>query len=484
MEFMRVVWPQIDQAEPIFGWHNEAICEALEAVSAGEIRDLVVAVPPGTSKTTTVSVAWPVWEWIEVRASLKYLMAGYSERLILRDSGKVKTLLETAWFQERWPDIQLKSAAVSHLENSAKGVRFATSVGGSATGMHGGRIIVDDPMKAADAIGSRAALGTALRTVREWWDTTMSTRQTDPKTTARVIVAQRLHQDDLSGHVLRETDGVHYLCLPMEFEPKTRCFIQWDRELPDGSTEQATIVDPRTEPGELLCPDRYDAREVARLKRALGSIGTASQFQQRPAPEGGGAFKREYFQRWGMPGSKHLALPGRCQMIQVWDLAFGSHKEGAKGSYTVGQVWARIVGDFILVDQERGNWDLPGMQAALRRLTSRWPRAHKKYVEAAAAAKSLHSTMQSVIPGLKLVPAGGGTVPRAHAASIYFESGNVYLPHESFAPWIVGVEEELLNFPNARNDDQLDCVTYGVTLLADSAAAGYGDAMAAVRAGT
>lgn len=500
MEFMRVVWPQIDKAEPIFGWHNEMICEALEAVSAGEIRDLIISIPPGMGKTSAVSVAWPVWEWLEVNASLKYIMAGYGEKLILRDSGKVKKLFETKWFKDRWPDLELDNLAIGQLENSEKGVRFATSVGGSATGMHGDRIIVDDPMKAADAIGSRSALGTALGNVSDWWDTTMSTRQTNPKTTARVVVAQRLHRLDLSGHIMETTDNVHELRLPMEFEPKFRCFMGWDSDRSvandNGSRDtvkwsdktgeapsKVSLVDPREEHGELLCPERYDEEAVKRLKKRLVPKGGAAQFTQRPTTDGGGLYKSSSFLRWGMPNSLYVKIPRRCQMIQTWDLAFGSHAEGTKGSFTVGQVWARVGADFLLLDQERGNWELPEMQAAVKRLTARWPKAHKKYIESAAAAKSLHSTMRRVISGLHLVPAGGGTVPRAHAAAIYFSSGNVYFPHKSFAPWIEGVEEELLDFPNAKNDDRLDCVTYGVTLLADSAAAGYGDAMKAVRAG-
>ena len=470
MEFMRVVWPQIDQSEPVFSWHNEAMCEALEAVSAGEIRDLIIAIPPGFSKTSTVCVAWPVWEWATVNAGLKYLMAGYSERLILRDSGKVKTLMESQWYIDRWPDVTLKSAAVSHLENTQKGIRFATSVGGSATGMHGDRIIVDDPMKAADAIGSRAALGTALQTVRDWWDTTMSTRQTNPKTTARVIVAQRLHEDDLSGHILRETEGVHHLCLPMEYDPKTTCYVEWDRRLPDGTTERAVIEDPREEEDELLCPERYPRKVVERLKKRLRPSGVASQFQQRPTPAGGGTLKKEWFRYWGAPGCKYVSLPERRREIQVWDLSFkGKPTGGKKRSYVCGQAWAQVGADMLLMGQERGQWGFVEQQAALRRMTNAYPNAHAKYIEEAANGAAIMDAMRDKIPGLKGISAGGGSEARAEVASVYLESGNVFFPHPSIAPWVADLEAELIAFPMGRNDDQVDCVTHGTVQMVEFA---------------
>lgn len=483
--FIQVGWDQVERSPLIVNWHNEAICEFLEAMSRGEIRDGVINVPPGSTKSLSCAVFWTPWEWNEVDPALRYIFATYSDSLSKRDALRTKNLVDSPWFQARWPQTNFPhtaSRSMQRLETQAGGVRFSTSIGGGVTGRHAHRIVVDDPIKPMDTIGTRAVLGTKLDLVSSYWDQTISTRQADPKRTTKLVVMQRLHTNDLAQKVLDETDGVHHLNLPMEYEAKAHCYIKIDRE--DGTS--LVIEDPRTEEGELLNPKRFGPEEVKKLKKALGSLGSAAQLQQRPTPAGGATFKDVWFQYWGVAGCAHVALPPRGRYVQIWDMSFkGKPGKGQsqKRSFVCGQVWYQLGADLFLLDQERGQWGFVEQQKALIRLTGRWPRCFRKYVEDAANGPAIVKSMAKRVPGLKLVGTGGGSEARAEVASITFESGNVYFPHKSLHPWVEELEQELLGFPMGRWDDQVDCVSHAVTILAESVQESYKKAMDEVMKG-
>ena len=193
--------------------------------------------------------------------------------LSIRASLKCRRLVESPWYQANWGDrFQLTGDqnAKQRFENNKSGYRLATSVGGTATGEGGDRIVVDDPHNVNEAESELVRRG-----VLEWWDQVMSTRLNDPKRGTKVIVMQRVHEADLAGHVLTQ-GGYEHLCLPAEYEGPTRCtVIGWS--------------DPRDEPGQLLWAERFGPDEIQALKRSMGSYAAAGQLQQRPAPAEGGA---------------------------------------------------------------------------------------------------------------------------------------------------------------------------------------------------
>lgn len=470
--FMRVAWDQVERGSPFVGnWHIDCVADYLEAVSRNEIRRLILNIPPGCMKSLAVSVFWPSWEWCEVDPALRHIFVTYSDRLSRRDAVRMRDLIMSPWFQARWPHITIptqNTRSAKMFKNSEGGFRFSTTIKGGLTGEHGHRLNVDDPVKPRDTIGSRAALGTELDNVIDWWKFTASTRGgADPKRFANVIIMQRLHERDLVGHLETEEDGWTIVKIPMRWEGKA--FLG-----PLGE-------DPRTEEGELLWPERFDEPAVQLAEERLGPRGTAAQNQQRPSPAGGAIFKREWFGYWGAPGCKYLTLPARRREVQIWDMSFkGKPRPGKKRSFVCGQVWAQIGADMLLIGQERGQWGFVDQQAAVRRLTGRFPRAHRKYIEDAANGAAIVNSMRGSIPGLKLVPTGGGSEARAEAASISFESGNVYFPHPSIASWVGGLEDELLVFPMGRWDDQVDCVSHAVVKMAESTHASYAKAMKAL----
>jgi hypothetical protein len=277
--FIRQAWNVLEPGKFIPGWHLDAIVEHLSAVTAGSVRNLLINLPPRHAKSLTVSVFWPVWEWI-CNPQRRWLFTSYARQLSIRDSVRCRRLITSGWFQDRWADrfqLMPDQNAKERFDNDRGGVRLATSVGAAVTGEGGDRVVVDDPHNVID-IESRSVRERAL----DWWDQAMSTRMNDPKTAARVIVMQRLHERDLSGHVL-EQGGYLHLFLPAEFEPARRCAtsIGWQ--------------DPRSAEGELLWPAHIGAAEIAEYKRRLGPVAFAGQFQQRPAPVQGARFLNEWF---------------------------------------------------------------------------------------------------------------------------------------------------------------------------------------------
>src|SRR5271155_3700297 len=286
-EFVHQAWHVVEPATPFVpGWHIDAIVDHLEAVTRGQLRNLLINVPPRHMKSLLVSVFWPAWEWIK-HPERRWLYSSYAASLSIRDSVKCRRLIESPWYRSRWGHVFSLTGdqnAKMRFDNNRSGYRLSTSVGGSVTGEGGDRIVCDDPHK-VDEVHSDTVRKAAL----DWWDVAMSTRVNDPKTSAKVVVMQRCHQQDLSGHLL-EQGGWDHLCLPAEYEGPVRL-------------TSIGFVDPRTERGELLWKERFGPREIADLKRSLGSYAAAGQLQQRPSPAEGGLLKRHWFRFWQPPGA-------------------------------------------------------------------------------------------------------------------------------------------------------------------------------------
>ena len=457
-EFVRQAWPIIEPSTPFVpGWHIDAIIEHLEAITFGYIRNLLINVPPRHMKSLLVSVLWPAWEWIRF-PERRFLYSSYASQLSIRDSVKCRRLIESPWYQERWGDrfaLTGDQNTKGRFENDRSGYRLSTSVGGAATGEGGDRVVCDDPHNVQEAESDSVRKGTT-----DWWDIVMSTRVNDPRTAAKVVVMQRCHQRDLSGHLL-EQGGWEHLCLPAEYEkPGCSTSVDWS--------------DPRTEQSELLWPDRFGPEELESLKRSLGSYAAAGQLQQRPSPAGGGIFKRHWF-RYVQPRGANLppvvvSLPDGTQMsiiaieaphrvdetIQSWDCAF---KDLDTSDYVVGQVWARLGPMFFLGDQVRARMDCPATVHAVRQLTAKWPGTIAKLIEDKANGSAVIQMLARDIPGLLPVNPEGGKVARAAAVSPLIEAGNIYLPHPLWQPWVNDFIEECAAFPNGAHDDQVDAMT-------------------------
>lgn len=431
---MRWAWPIVEPPSRAFvpGWHIEAVCEHLEAVTQGAIRRLVINIPPRHMKSLAVSVFWPAWAWIE-RPELRFLCASYAQSLSTRDSVRCRRLVESPWYRRNFgrsfalrPDQNEKA----RFENDRNGARLATSVGGAALGEGGDVIVVDDPHNAREALSEARR-----RAVLAWWDEAMTTRLNDPAGGAMVIVMQRLHEQDLTGHVL-EQGGFEHLMLPAEFEPERR------------SVTSIGFADPRREAGEPLWPARFPPSRLAEWKKRLGSYGAAGQLQQRPAPRGGGLIKLDWFARYKEPP----ALPSR--VVLSWDTAF---KPGAGNDFSVCTVWAEGERGYYLLDLFRARLGYPALKRAALALAAKW-RPNAVLIEDKASGQSLIQDLcaETRLPVVALKGKGDKTV-RLAAESPAIEAGRVHLPEA--APWLADFEAEIAAFPNAAHDDMADSLS-------------------------
>jgi predicted phage terminase large subunit-like protein len=477
--FIREAWPILEPATPfVHGWHIDVMCEHLEAVTAGEIRRLIVNVPPRTMKSLTTAVCWPAWEWLDA-PHVRWLFASYAQDFAYRDSMKMRRLIKSQGgsddgtiFQrlgyqgvlrllhdDPW-ELTKDQDAKTKYETTRTGMRFATSVGGMATGEGGDRIVVDDPVNAEQARSDAHRVNANV-----WWDETMTTRFNNDAAAA-VIVMQRLHEADLTGHLLAK-GGWHHLCLPATYEPShpfvypAKAKLVTGRELPG---------DPRTEAGELLEPVRLSDRRLTELLRDLGSYGYAGQMQQRPAPAEGGRFKRAWWSHW-TPDS----LPPRWQrLIASWDMSF---KDSDDSSYVVGQVWAINGAERYLLGQIRAHLSFTDTVKAVKALHEWKPGALAKLVEDKANGTAVIDTLKKTVTGLIAIQPEGGKDVRAAAIEPLVEAGNVLLPAADFIPCPPGYQatatsefvEEAAVFPNGAHDDQVDAMSQALNWIEHSA---------------
>jgi predicted phage terminase large subunit-like protein len=467
-EFVKQSWHVVEPGVPFMeSWHIEEICEHLEAVSAGEIHRLLINIPPRHSKSTIVSVMWPAWEWITDPAQ-KFLCASYSGTLSTRDNLKTRRLLQSPWYQERWGHM-FKFAgdqnAKQRFENDKTGYRLATSVGGTATGEGGSRLILDDPH------GAQAAQSEAMReSDLEWFDMVWSTRLNNPKTDAMVTVMQRLHERDISGHILNDIKGWEHICIPAEWDGKHRKTI-------------LGAYDPRKVKGELICPDRFGDKEITMLKQLLGSYGSAGQLQQDPTPSGGGILKTKHFGLW----SADDGLPPFEYILQSYDCAF---TEKTTGDPTACTVWAMFTHkgerNAMLIDAWDEHLSYPDLRAkAIKDWTteyggmskesphSRARRPDRILVEAKASGQSLLQDLRlAKVPAVGYNPGKADKISRAHQAAPTLELGLLWIPESKKnrgqpVSWAAAFLKQLAKFPVAEHDDYVDTFTQAVIYLKD-----------------
>lgn len=432
-EFAKMAWPVLEPSTQIkWGWALDAICAHLEAVHRGEINRLLINVPPGMMKSLLTGVLFPAWEWGPGgKPSLRFLTTAHKETLAVRDNLKCRRLIQSDWYQERWP---LKLAgdqnAKTKFENAHTGFRESMSFT-SLTGSRGDRVIIDDPLSVDDAFSAPALLA-AEQTFLE----AVPSRINNEKS-AIIVIMQRLHESDTSGIIVSKNLGYEHLMLPMEFEEARRCHTS------------IGFTDPRKAEGELLFPERFAPKQVEELKKTMGSFAWAGQFQQRPVPRGGGMFQSSWVQYWS-----HDSLPRKFdKMVMSWDMAF---KDSSASDFVVGQVWGKAGANFYLLDQIRGRMDFVKTLDNFVALHQKWPKVLRKLVEDKANGPAIIRTLKNKVPGIVAINPKDSKVARASAITCLFEAKNVYLPPPDLYPWVEEYVAELLSFPAGAHDDQID----------------------------
>lgn len=428
--FTRKVFNTVDPGAAYkHNWHIDLIAEYLEACTRREITRLIINIPPRSLKSISVTVAWPAWLLGHTPAE-RVLAASYAESLSLKHSTDCRLIIQSDWYRRIFPQTILAGDQNEKRKfvTTARGQRFATSVGASAVGEGGNFLIIDDPLSPAQALSDKERV-----TANTWFDQTFYSRLDDKQNGVIVLVMQRLHADDLSGHLLAK-GGWEHLCVPLVAETKT--IIDFGR------------VKVTREPGELLHPNRMDAAAVEREKTELGSYAFAGQYQQRPAPAEGGIFKATWFKRYDKPREKYQRI------VQSWDTAI---KADQIHDPSVRTVWGVHEAGYDLLHVMVKRLEYPDLKRTLYSDAEAW-KADAILVEDKGSGQQLiqDARRETTLPVIAILPMADKTT-RASAVSATVEAGKVFLP--THATWLTDYESEMLTFPNATHDDQVDSTT-------------------------
>lgn len=481
-EFIRQAWHIVEPgADYIHNWHVDLICESLTAITEGvEFDDgtlynrLLINVPPGMMKSLLTNVFWPSWEWgPRNMPHMRYLCASHSMDLAIRDSTKMRRLIESEWYQERWGDrvqITKDQNQKTKFELTSTGFRQAVAAG-SITGARGDRVIIDDPHSVEGANSDQQRASTL-----EWFLEAVPTRLNKPLESAIVVIMQRLHEEDVSGVILSKGLGYDHIMLPMRYEP--------------GRAHETMLGldDPRSEEGELLFPSRFPEVVVDRDELAMGPYAVAGQFQQSPEPRGGGVIKRDWWTKWDQP-----SYPPFDYVIAAIDTAYTTKAENDPSAMTVWGVWKG--GDQTAVVTRA--LDKDGQMAILNRqykeehpkcmLMYAWAErlelhelidkvqetmdaygVDKLLIENKASGYSVAQEIRRVYGydefAVHLIdPKGLDKLARLYSIQHLFAEGLIYAP--TGRPWAEMVINQAAQFPRGKHDDLVDTTSMALKHL-------------------
>lgn len=444
--FVQQAWDIVEPGVPYAdNWHIRAISERLEACVATPDDKLLINIPPGCMKSLLVSVFWPCWAWGPGGwPESRWFYASYMQDLATRDSMKCRQIITSDWYQANWAvtltgDANLKT----WFQNTSGGYRLATSVGGRGTGDHPDVIVTDDPHNVRQ---TESALQREEATT--WWDGTITSRGRSRKA-RRVVCMQRLHTEDLSGHLL-EQGGYDHICLPMRYEPGRH-----------------SSLDERSESGSLLWPSLFDENAVQELERGMGSLRAAGQLQQRPTVADGDVFKLE----WLRKRTKRWPTDGRA--VRYWDTA----GTAGGGDWTAGVLMAEADGLFYLCDVVRAQVGYMEREKLIYDTAlldqGRFRRPPGIWIErpTGLSGESTDRMLQRLagfdarpdkVTGRRSYVKGEDLPARWMNLAAQLESGNVILVD---GPWVQAFVDELLAAPNGAHDDQIVSASGAFSML-------------------
>lgn len=421
-------------------WHYLEIATAFERVRLGHTRRLIVNVPPRSGKSLMATIAFPMFV-LGHEPTRRFICVSHTEDLARKFSVDRRTIATSSWYQRAFPAMRLNTARPRDLEliTTTRGSCFAAGVGGAILGRGADIIVVDDPIKGVDALSKAER-----RRVAEFYDNTLLTRLDDKQTGAIVIVMQRLHEEDLVGHVL-ERDNWEVITLPALATTET---------IHQLSDDPADIY--RRRPGDVLHPARESASILDQVRRAQGSLLFQSQYQQAPVPAGGNVIQRNWLKYY-----TEEERPEFFERVVVsWDTASTLNEDS---DWSVGTVWGSMGLDYYLLDVVRGRMETPDLRRAITRLSRHW-NADATVIEDTELGRALHQDLRATgqIPTLLHTPQFDKEA-RLLAQSARFEAGQVHLPDET--SWLGDYVKELLAFPNGGHDDQVDSTSQALWYL-------------------
>lgn len=435
-EFVKDAFMVLHNGECIVdNWHVKYICDILQAeiericANIPKKQDIIINVPPRSLKSFIVAVCLPAWAWIP-KQSLKFIGSSYSADLSIEHNVLSRRLIENPWYRNKWGQkvvLSLDQNTKSKFENTATGSRRATSTGGAITGAGANIVIIDDPINP-----EKARSDVERDTANRFFDQTLSSRLNTPMVDIFIIIMQRLHENDLTGYLLRERpQDFKHICIPVEM-----CNTITPEELKPYYTNN------------LFFPARFSHEVLAKKRKELGSFGYAGQMLQSPTPEEGGIFKKAWIKYYNRANIKFDYI------IDSWDCTF---KDTTTSDFVAVTVWGIKGADRYLLYAHHAKLSFTATAQAMKDIRKQF-RIRKSIIEdkanGSALIDMLNSQLGSMIP---FNPGSRSKVERANATTPLWEAGNVLLPVKDLAIFDIEVYlDELWKFPNAFNDDLVD----------------------------
>ena len=482
VEFIKQAWHVIEPGqEYIHNWHINAIAKHLTAITNEMMIDdkqyynrLLINVPPGAMKSLLVNVLWPAWEWgPQNMPYLRYVCAAHNVDLAIRDSTKMRRLIQSEWYQQLWGDRVVLTGdqnAKTKFETTASGFRQAIAMT-SITGSRGDRVIIDDP-HSVNSANSEAE----RQTVTETFERAIPTRLNNPNKSAIVVIMQRLHEEDVSGVILEKQLGYDHIMIPMEYDP--------DRAVPT----MLGWKDPRWQKGQLFFPKRFPRHVVERDKRIMGKYASSGQFQQLPTPEDGGIIKRKHWNLW-----EEEKYPPFDFIMASLDTAMTEKKENDPSAMTVWGVWTddpkthatrmlnrdghmtHIVRTYdekevppriMMMHAWSKHLEMPELVTEVAETCLRW-KVSTLLIEnktvGLPVARELRRMYSGRNFGVQLEDPGSiDKMARLYSVQHLFEEGLVYCPDKAWADEVIN---QCMRFPKAKHDDLVDTVSMAMRYL-------------------
>ncbi len=447
--FIKTMWTEIAYDDLVWNWHIDYLCGHLMDVAfdvaEGRPRrhDIVINIPPGTTKSTICSIMFPAWCWTRWHW-MKFIATTYSGALSLEHAEASRDVVKSHRYSKLFPDVTVKrdkdiksnfrvQKRLSNGKTVLGGNRYSTSVGGTLTGFHGHILIVDDPLNPAGAWR-----GNEMDTANKWLSQTLSTRKVEKAVTPTILIMQRLHQNDPSGHMLAKKKNILHISLPGEIR-------NYPDKVKPSKLKQFYIDD-------LLDPNRMTWEVLNDMEADMGQYGYAGQIGQNPVPPGGGMFKPDNIQVVQAPSSHMMGRP-----VRYWDKA-GTHEGGA---YTVGAKMAKLRnGKYHVQDVQRGQWGTEKREKIIRATAEMDSKSTIIYMEQEGGSGGKDSIRESVknLDGFSVhadKPVGD-KVFRADPFSVQVNIGNVEMLE---APWNNDFIDEMRFFPKSTYKDQVDAAS-------------------------
>lgn len=477
-EYAKLCWPYMHGTKGIpfiDTWHNSCVAEHLQALVEGQIKKLLISIPPGHAKSSYAAVFLPTWGWLQ-KPEWKMAFGSYNYTNVLRDAEYCVKLIKSKWWQQRWGDqFNLVKTAFRDIQNSMGGRRMGVSVGGHTLGIRAQLICADDPLniKEADSEVARAK-------VQSWWTGGMRTRGDVDR--VELVIMQRLHDYDLIGYLQAEIGGYQELILPSEYIPSRKCVTL----TVDGTK---FWEDPRKEEGELLFPEKYPKsyllEQEGHTDRTRNEY--ASMFQQDPVQPGGNIIKKKWFHFYTCTPEEQYAKCTRA--ILSCDLAM---KDKETSSFSVVQIWGIWKTRICLIDQTRRRVGFTEKVATIKSMIEKWnaadgPGISAKLIEDKASGPDVIDVLKDLIPGMIPFDGNDDKEERMNAISYLWEAGNVYVPGKrtkaedevekidwALTPWMLDWYDEVTRFPKSAFSDQAVTMSQALVYISRTIRAGLG----------